>query len=155
MVYHTRSNDALHSLPNKNCKGKRKVTNKKIMSKTIEEKHPSDELVSSLKKKIKELEEEVSDMRRWVKMLLSVDPILETNIDKSPVISQATFQDNPPFTHPIFHPPPTYPTSQNQPSFIQMSLKNTYFSNYPYPPQHHAYASRPPYLTPRLPSSTL
>ncbi|KAH0655511.1 hypothetical protein KY285_030393 [Solanum tuberosum] len=155
MVYHTRSNDALPSLPNENRKGKRKVTNEKVMSKTIEKKQPSEKLVSSLKKKIKELEEEVSDMRGWAKMLLSVDPTLETNIDKSPVTSQATLQDNPPLTHPISHPPPTYPTSQNQPSSIQIPLKNTHISNYPCPPQHHAYASRPPYLTSRLPSPTL
>ncbi|KAH0719078.1 hypothetical protein KY290_012748 [Solanum tuberosum] len=155
MVYHTRSKKALPSLPNENHKGKRKVTNEKVMSKTIEKKHPSDELVSSLKKKIKELEEEVSDMRGWAKMLLSVDPTLETNIDKSPVTSQATLQDNPPLTHLISHPPPTYPTSQNQPSFIQMSLKNTHISNYPYPPQHHVYGSRLPYLTPSLPSPSL
>ncbi|KAH0732924.1 hypothetical protein KY290_003771 [Solanum tuberosum] len=61
MVYHTRSKDALPSLPNENSKGK--ATNEKVMSKTIEKKHPSDELVSSLENKIRELEEEVSDMR--------------------------------------------------------------------------------------------
>ncbi|KAH0781492.1 hypothetical protein KY290_001090 [Solanum tuberosum] len=148
MVYHTRSKDSLPSLPNENHKGKRKTTNKKVMSKTIEKKHPSDKLISSLKKKIRELEEEVSDMRDWAKMLLSVDPTMETNIDKLPVISQVTLQDNPPLTHPIALPPPTYPTSQNQPSSIQMPPKNTNFPNYPYPPQHHVYASRPPYLTP-------
>ncbi|KAH0759197.1 hypothetical protein KY290_022690 [Solanum tuberosum] len=148
MVYHTRSKDSLPSLPNENHKGKRKSTNEKVMSKTIEKKHPSDKLISSLKKKIRELEEEVSDMRGWAKMLLSVDPTMETNIDKLPVISQVTLQDNPPLTHPIALPPPTYPTSQNQPSSIQMPLKNTHFPNYPYPPQHHVYASRPPYLTP-------
>ncbi|KAH0748232.1 hypothetical protein KY290_027464 [Solanum tuberosum] len=152
MVYHTRSNDALPSLPNENHKGKRKVTNEKVNSKTIEKKHPSDKLVSSLKKKIKELEEEVSDMRGWAKMLLSVDPTLETNIDKSPITSQATLQDNPPLTHPISHPPLTYPTSQNQPSSIQMPPKNIHFPNYPYPPQHHAYA---PYLTPSPPYKLL
>ncbi|KAH0707803.1 hypothetical protein KY289_012879 [Solanum tuberosum] len=155
MVYHTRSKEALPSLPDENHKGKRKATNEKVMRKTIEKKHPSDELVSSLKKKIKELEEEVSDMRGWAKMLLSVDPTLETNIDKSPVTSQATLQDNPPLTHPISHPPPTYPTSQSQPSSIQIPLKSTHISNYPYPPQHHAYASRPPYLTLSLPSPPL
>ncbi|KAH0685711.1 hypothetical protein KY290_017238 [Solanum tuberosum] len=32
-----------------------------------------------------------------------------------------------------------------------MPPKNTQFPNYPYPPQHHAYASRPPYLTPSPP----
>ncbi|KAH0633116.1 hypothetical protein KY284_035902 [Solanum tuberosum] len=72
------------------------------------------------------------------KLLLSVDPTLETNIDKPHITSQATLQDN---------PPPTHPTSQNQPSSIQMPPKNTHFPNYPYPPQHHAYASRPLYLT--------
>ncbi|KAH0706025.1 hypothetical protein KY285_010552 [Solanum tuberosum] len=136
MVYQTRSKDSLPSLPNENHKGKRKATNEKVMSKTIEKKHHLDELVSSLKKKIRELEEEVSDMRGWAKLLLSFDPTLETNIDKPHVTSQATHQDNPPLTHPISHPPPTYPTSQNQPSSIQMPLKNTHFSNYPYPPQH-------------------
>ncbi|KAH0686069.1 hypothetical protein KY284_016622 [Solanum tuberosum] len=63
MVYHTRSKDSLPSLPNENHKGKRKATNEKVMSKTIEKKLHSDELVSSLEKKIRELEEEVSDMR--------------------------------------------------------------------------------------------
>ncbi|KAH0725718.1 hypothetical protein KY284_001583 [Solanum tuberosum] len=124
------------------------------MGKTIEKKHLSDELVSSLKKKIRELEE-VCDMRGWAKMLLSVDPTLETNIDKSPITSQASLQDNPPLTHPISHPPPTYPPSVNQPSSIQMLLKNTHISNYPYPSQHQAYDSRPPYLTPSLPSPPL
>ncbi|KAH0725422.1 hypothetical protein KY284_001287 [Solanum tuberosum] len=151
MVYHTRSNDALPSLPNENRKGKRKATNEKV----IEKKHPSDELVSSLKLKIKKLEEEVSDMREWAKLLLSVDPTLETNMDKSPVTSQATLQDNPPLTHPISHPPPTYPTSQNQPSSIQMPPKNSHFPNYPHPLQHHAYAPRPPYLTPSMRSPPL
>ncbi|KAH0722010.1 hypothetical protein KY289_005054 [Solanum tuberosum] len=151
MVYHTRSKEALPSLPDENHKGKRKATNEKVLSKTIEKKHPSDELVSSLKKKIMELEEEVSDMRGWAKMLLSVDPTLETNIDKSPVTSQATLQYNPP----LIHPPPTYPTSQNQPTSIQMPLENTHISNYPYPPQYHAYGSRPPYLTPSLLSPSL
>ncbi|KAH0781776.1 hypothetical protein KY290_001374 [Solanum tuberosum] len=146
MVYHTRSKEALPSVPNENHKGKMKATNEKVISKTIEKKHPSDKLVSSLKKKIRELEEEVSDMRGWAKLLLSVDPTLETNIDKPHVTSQATLQDN---------PPPTHPTLQNQPSSIQMPLKNTHISNYRYPPQHHAYASRPPYLTSRLPSPTL
>ncbi|KAH0655655.1 hypothetical protein KY285_030537 [Solanum tuberosum] len=146
MVYHTRSNNTLPSLPNENRKGKRKAINEKFMSKTSEKKHPSDELVSSLEKKIRELEEEVSDMRGWAKLLLSFDPILETNIDKPYVTSQATLQDN---------PPPTYPTFQNQPSSIQMPPRNTHFPNYPYPPQHHDYASRPPYLTPRLPSPPL
>ncbi|KAH0651760.1 hypothetical protein KY284_031672 [Solanum tuberosum] len=102
-----------------------------------------------------ELEEEVTDMRGWAKLLLSVDPTLERNIDTPHVTSQATLQDNPPPTHPTSHPPPTYPTSQNQPSSIQMPPKNTHFPNYPYPPQYHAYASRPPYLTPRLSSPTL
>ncbi|KAH0672599.1 hypothetical protein KY290_024833 [Solanum tuberosum] len=149
-----RSNDALPSLPNENRKGKRKAT-EKVMSKTIEKKHPSDELVSSLERKIRELDEEVSDMRGWAKLLLSVDLTLETNIDKPPIISQATLQDNAPPTHFTSHPPPTYPTSQNQPSSIQKPLKNTHFPNYPYPPQHHAYASRPSHLTPRLPNPTL
>ncbi|KAH0678314.1 hypothetical protein KY284_019399 [Solanum tuberosum] len=148
MVYHMRSNEALPSPTNENHKGKRKATNEKV----IEKKHPSDELVSSLKLKIKKLEEEVSDMREWAKLLLSVNPTLETNMDKSPVTSQATLQDNPPPAHPISHPPPTHPTPQNQPSSTQMPSKNTHFPNYPYPSQHHAYASRPPYLTPSLPS---
>ncbi|KAH0729986.1 hypothetical protein KY289_001174 [Solanum tuberosum] len=107
MVYHTRSKDTLPPLPNENRKGKKKETNEKVMSKTIEKKHPSDELVSSLKKKIRELE--VSDMRRWVKLLLSVDPTLGKNIDKPHVTSQATLQDNPPPTHLTSHPPPTTP----------------------------------------------
>ncbi|KAH0715148.1 hypothetical protein KY284_008053 [Solanum tuberosum] len=146
IVYHTRSNDAFPSLPNENCKGKRKATNEKVMSKTIKKKHPSDELVSSLEKKIRELEEEVSDMRGWARLLLSINPTLEINLDKSHVTSQATIQDN---------PPPTHPTSQNQSSSIQMPPKNIHFPNYPYPPQHHAYASRPPYLTASLPSPPL
>ncbi|KAH0745872.1 hypothetical protein KY285_007529 [Solanum tuberosum] len=146
MVYHTQSKDILLSLPNKNHKRKRKATNEKVISKTIEKKHPSDELVLSLEKKIRELEEEVSDMHGWARLLLSIDPTLETNLDKPPVTSQATLQD---------HPPPTYPISQNQLSSIQMPLKNTHFPNYPYPPQHHAYASKPPHLTPHLPSPPL
>ncbi|KAH0696366.1 hypothetical protein KY289_013848 [Solanum tuberosum] len=146
MVYHTQSKDALPSLPNENRKGMRKAINEKVISKTIEKKHPSDELVSGLEKKIRELEKEVSDMRGWARLLLSVDPTLETNIDKPSVKSQATLQDN---------PPPTHPTSQNQLSSIQMPPKNTHFPNYPYPPQHYAYASKPPCLTLRLPSPTL
>ncbi|KAH0743336.1 hypothetical protein KY290_031329 [Solanum tuberosum] len=153
MFYHTRSNDALPSFLNENCKVKRKATNEKVMSKTIEKKHPSDELVSSLKLKIKKLEEEVSDMRDWAKLLFSVDPTLESNIDKPPVMNQATFQNNPSPTHSTSHPPPAYPTPQNQPSSIQMPPRNTHFPNYPYPPQHHA--SRPLYLTPHLSSPPL
>ncbi|KAH0647209.1 hypothetical protein KY285_032457 [Solanum tuberosum] len=155
MVYHTRSKDAFLSLPNENHKGKRKATNEKVSGKTIENEYAPSKLISRLEKKIRELEEEASDMRGWAKMLLSVDPTLETNIDKSPVTSQATLQDDPTLTHPISHPPPTYPTSQNQPNSIQMPPKNIHFPNYPYPPQHHACASKPPYLTPRLPSPTL
>ncbi|KAH0650699.1 hypothetical protein KY290_032748 [Solanum tuberosum] len=146
MVYHKRSKDAFPSLPNENHKGKRKANTDKVMSKTIEKKHPPSKLISCLEKKIKELEEEVSDMRRWAKLLLSVDPTLETNIDKPPVTSQVTLQDN---------PSPTHPTFQNQPSSIQMPPKNTHFPNYPYPPQHHAYAFRPLYLTPSLQSPPL
>ncbi|KAH0671250.1 hypothetical protein KY285_023639 [Solanum tuberosum] len=146
MVYHTRSKDTLPSLPNENRKGKRKATNEKVMSKTIEKKHPLDELVSRPEHKIRELEEEVIDMRGWAKLLVSVDPTLETKIDKPPVTSQAHLQNNPPSTH---------PTSQNHPSFVQMPPKNTHFPNYPYPSQHHAYASRPPYITPCLLSPTL
>ncbi|KAH0743088.1 hypothetical protein KY290_031081 [Solanum tuberosum] len=82
MVYHTRSNGALPSLPSENRKGKRKTTNDKVMRKTIEKKHPSDELVLSLEQKIKKLEEEVSDMREWAKLLHSINPSLETNMDK-------------------------------------------------------------------------
>ncbi|KAH0664953.1 hypothetical protein KY285_026159 [Solanum tuberosum] len=66
MAHQTRSKSALPSLPSENRKGKRKMTNDK---------------------KIKELEEEVSDMRGWAKLLLSIDPALETNMDKSPVTS--------------------------------------------------------------------
>ncbi|KAH0729633.1 hypothetical protein KY289_000821 [Solanum tuberosum] len=73
-------------------------------------------------------------------------------MDKSPITSQATLQDNPPPTHPTSNPPPTYSTShpQNQPSSIQMPPRNTHFPNYPYPPQHHAYAPKSTYLTPCL-----
>lgn len=63
MDYHTRSKGALPSLPTENRKGKRKVTNEKVMGKTIEKKHLLDELVSSLEQKIKKLEKKVSDMR--------------------------------------------------------------------------------------------
>ncbi|KAH0781540.1 hypothetical protein KY290_001138 [Solanum tuberosum] len=155
MIYHTRSKDALPSLPNENRKGKRKTTNEKVSSKTIENEYPPSKLILRLEKKIKELEEEVSNMRWWAKMLLSVDLTLVINIDKSPVTSQTNLQDNHPLTHPTYHPPPTYPTSQNQPSSIQMPPRNTYIPNYPYPPQHHDYASRPPYITTRLPSPPL
>ncbi|KAH0650311.1 hypothetical protein KY284_030223 [Solanum tuberosum] len=131
MVYHTRSKDALPSFLNENRKVKSKATNEKA----------------------KKLEEEVSDMRDWIKLLNYVDPTLETNIDKSPVMSQANFQNNPSPTNPTSHPPPAYPTPQNQPTSIQMPPRNTHFPNYPYPPQHHA--STPPYLTPRLSSPPL
>ncbi|KAH0642370.1 hypothetical protein KY290_033962 [Solanum tuberosum] len=143
MVYHTRSKGALPSLPTENHKGKRKVTNEKVMGKTIEKKHLSDELVSSLEQKIKKLEEEVSNMREWAKLLVSVNPILKTDMDKQPVTSQTTFQNNPLPTHPTPHP-------QNQPSSIHMPPRNIHIPNYPYPPQNYAYASRPPYLPPCL-----
>ncbi|KAH0682476.1 hypothetical protein KY290_021045 [Solanum tuberosum] len=82
-------------------------------------------------------------MREWAKLLLSVYPALETNLDKQPVTSQAIFQTNPPPVHPTSQP-------QNQPSSIQLPPKNTHIPNYPYHLQHHAYSSRPPYFTPHL-----
>ncbi|KAH0743286.1 hypothetical protein KY290_031279 [Solanum tuberosum] len=155
MAHHTRSKGALPSLPSENRKGKRKMTNDKVSGKTIEKEYPPSKLISRLEKKIKELEEKVSDMRGWAKLLLSVDPTLETNIDKPLITSQATLQDNPPPAHPTSHPPPTYPTSQNQPSSIHMPPEYTQFPNYQYPPQHHSYVARPPYLTPRLQSPAI
>ncbi|KAH0730090.1 hypothetical protein KY289_001278 [Solanum tuberosum] len=79
MIYHTRSKDALPSLPNENRKGKWKATNEK------------------------ELEEEVSDMHWWAKMLLSVDPTLETNIDKPPYLTTRLL--NPPLQAPQYQTP--------------------------------------------------
>ncbi|KAH0677156.1 hypothetical protein KY285_024957 [Solanum tuberosum] len=61
-------------------------------------------MVSSLEQKIWELEEEISGMRKWAKLLLSANTTLETNMDKKHVTSQATFQNNPPPTHPNSHP---------------------------------------------------
>ncbi|KAH0781548.1 hypothetical protein KY290_001146 [Solanum tuberosum] len=142
MVYHTRSKSAPPFLPSENRKGKKEVTSDKIIGKTIEKEHPPNKSIPSLEQKIKDLEEEISDIREWAKLLLYVNPTLKSNMDKQPVTSQATFQNNPPPTHPTSH-------HQNQPS-IQMLPKNTHIPNHQYPPQHHAYASRPPYLTPRL-----
>ena len=121
------------------------------MCNTIENKCLSDEFVSSLEQKIKKLEEEVLDMREWSKLLLPANPTLETNMDMSHFLSQSTLQNNTPAPH----PPPRYPTSQNQPSFVQMPPKNTHLENHPYPPQHHVYASRPQYLTPCLQNPTM
>ncbi|KAH0776435.1 hypothetical protein KY290_007846 [Solanum tuberosum] len=148
MVYHTRSKGAPPSLPSENRKGKKKVTNDKVMVRAIEKQHPSNKLVPSLEQKIKELEKEISDMHEWAKLLLSANPTLETNIDKQPVTSQATFQNDPPPNHPTPHP-------QNQLSSIHMPPENTQFPNYQYPPQHHAYAARPPYLTPCMHNPTM
>ncbi|KAH0734354.1 hypothetical protein KY285_010061 [Solanum tuberosum] len=128
MAHQTRSKGALPSLPSENRKGKRKMTNDKI---------------SGIEKK--------KCLICAAKLLLFVDLTMETNIDKLPGTNQATIQDNPPPTDPT----PTYPTSQNQTSSIQMPPKNTHFPNYPYPSQYHAYATRLPYLTPRLPNPTL
>ncbi|KAH0665331.1 hypothetical protein KY290_027590 [Solanum tuberosum] len=111
MAHHTRSKGTLHFLSGENRKGKRKMTNDKASGKTIEKEYPPSKLISCLEKKIRELEEEVSDMRGWAKLLLSVDPTLATNIDKPPVTSQTTLQNNPPPIHPTSHPPPIYPTS--------------------------------------------
>ncbi|KAH0633059.1 hypothetical protein KY284_035845 [Solanum tuberosum] len=85
MVYHIQSKSAPHSPPSENRKGKRKMVNNKVMIETIEEEHPSNELVSKLKQKIRELEEEISDMREWAKLLLYINPSLETNIDNQHV----------------------------------------------------------------------
>lgn len=76
--------------PTENRKRKKKVCM------TIENKYPSDELVSSLDPKIKNLEEEVWDMREQDELLFSVNNSLNTNMDVSSVASQVTFQDNPP-----------------------------------------------------------
>ena len=84
-------------------------------------------------------------MCEWEKLLLSENPALETLMDMSPFTSQATLQNNPP-THPTSHPPPSYPTSQNQLSSIQMPPKNTHFPNHLYPSHHHA--PIPQHLTP-------
>ncbi|KAH0730088.1 hypothetical protein KY289_001276 [Solanum tuberosum] len=97
------------------------------MGKTIEKEHPPNKSIPSLEQKIKDLEEGISDMREWAKLLLSVNPTLETNMDKQPVTSQATFQNNPPPTHSTSYP-------QNQPSSIQMLPKNTHIPNHQYPP---------------------
>ncbi|KAH0776541.1 hypothetical protein KY290_007952 [Solanum tuberosum] len=101
-----------------------RMTNDKIMDQTIEKEYPPSKLISCLEKKIRELEDDVSDMREWAKMLLSVNPTLETNMDRQPATSQAIFQNN---------PPPAYPTSnpQNQSSSIHMPP--THFPNYLYP----------------------
>ena len=80
------------------------------------------------------LEEEVVDMREWAKLLLSANPTLETNINKSPFASQVTLQN---------YPPPGYFTSQSQPGSIPIPPKNIFFPNHPYPPQLHAYAPKP------------
>ncbi|KAH0643811.1 hypothetical protein KY290_033950 [Solanum tuberosum] len=127
MVYHTRSKGAPPSLPSENRKGKKKVTSNKIMGKTIEKEHPLNKSTPSLEQKIKDLEEETCGMREWAKLLLSTNHTLKTNMDKQPVTSQATFQNNPPPNHPTPHP-------QNQPSSIYMPPRNTHFSNYQYPP---------------------
>ena len=137
MVYRMQSKGSFLFLSTENCKGKVKVTNAKVMCKTIEKKCLSDKLVSNLEQKIKKLEEELLDMREWAKLLLSANPTLETNMDMSPFASQVTLQNN---------PPPDYSTSQSQSSSIQMPPKNIYFPNHPYPPQHHAYAPKPQHL---------
>ena len=62
MVHPTRSKSSFPPLPTENCKGKVKVTNAKVMCKTIEKKCLSDELVLNLEQKIKKLEEEWLDM---------------------------------------------------------------------------------------------
>ena len=110
------------------------MTNNKVMVEIIEEEHPSNELVSRLEQKIRELEKQIFDMREWDKLLLSVNPTLESNMDKQSATNQAIFQNK---------PPPT------QPSSIHMPPNNTYFPNYHFPPQHDTYASRPPHLTTR------
>ncbi|KAH0650423.1 hypothetical protein KY284_030335 [Solanum tuberosum] len=146
MVYHTRSKGT--PLPTKNRKGYSKLTDAEVVIKVIDKKYHSNMLVSKLEQKIKKLEEENSGMREWAKMLLSANPTLETNMDKQPITSQATFQNNPPPTHPTSYP-------QNRPSSIHMPTMNTHFSKHPYAPQHQAYVSRPPYLTPCLQSPTI
>ncbi|KAH0682133.1 hypothetical protein KY289_019885 [Solanum tuberosum] len=110
MVYHTRSKEALPSLSNKNHKEKRKATNEKVMSKTIEKKHPSDELVSSLKKKIKELEEEVSDMRgpSYLTPSLSSPPLQASQY-------QTLLHQVPWYCAPLQMPPYQIPPSQKPP----------------------------------------
>ena len=114
-----------------------KATNAKVMCKTIEKKCLSNELLSNLDQKIKKLEEELLDMRKWAKLLLSANPSLETNLDMSPFASQVTLHNN---------PPPDYSTSQSQLSSIQMPPQKIHFQNHPYPPQHHAYAPKPQHL---------
>ncbi|KAH0712426.1 hypothetical protein KY289_008385 [Solanum tuberosum] len=124
VVYHTRSKGALSSLSSEKHKGKMRMTNDKIMDQTIEKEYPPSKLISCLEKKIRELEDDVSDMREWAKLLLSVNPTLETNMDRQPVTSQAIFQNNPPPAHPTSNP-------QNQSSSIHMPP--THFPNYLYP----------------------
>ena len=99
------------------------MTNVKVSSKTIEREYPPSKLISCLEKKIRELEEEVPEMREWAKLFLSIDLTLEKNIDRPPVTSQVTLQENPLHTHPTSHPTP-----HNQPSSIPPM--NTHFPNY-------------------------
>ncbi|KAH0679215.1 hypothetical protein KY284_020300 [Solanum tuberosum] len=118
------------------------------MGRPIENEHPSNKLVSSMEHKIRELEEEISGMREWARMLLSANPTLETTWISS--LSQAKQ-----LSKIILHQLTLLLHLQNQPSSIQMLPKNIHIPNYQYPPQPHAYASRPPYLTPHLQNPTL
>lgn len=124
---------SLPSIPRENCKGKKKVTNDKILGRTIEKKYLSNKSTPSLEQKIKDLEEVILGMRSWAKLLLFDNPTLKTDMDKKLVTSQVTLQNNSPSTHPTFSP-------QIKPSSIQLLSKKTHIPNYRCP-QYHAYAS--------------
>ena len=62
MYYHMRSKGSFPPILTENCKENMKVTNAKVIRKTIEKKCLSDKLVLNLAQKIKKLEEELLDM---------------------------------------------------------------------------------------------
>lgn len=87
-------------------------------------------------------------MCEWANLLLFVNPTLITNMEKQPVIRQATIQKNPPLVHATSQP-------QDRPISFRIPPMNTFIPNYPYPPQHYAYAAKPPHLTPRMHNPTI
>jgi len=89
MIYHKRSKGTPLSLPSENRKGKRKMTNNKVMVEIIEEEHPSNELVSRLEQKISCYSLSIPLWSQtWISSLPQIKPFFKINLH---LLNQAPF----------------------------------------------------------------
>lgn len=93
MIYNTQFKVTLALPPSSNHKGKRKIIDNNVIRKmveSVEKEYPSNELISRLGQKIRELKEEMVDMREWAELLLFFNTSLGTSIGNQPITNQAT-----------------------------------------------------------------